>query len=198
MNKVVLYYINANRYSVDQLKSLLSSYELLNIGEATKEQNLKEKILSLFLKKKYIGEYIVDNDGKPLSDKCYFNISHSHGFIGIAVTSNNPVGLDIEMIRDYKKSMDDYISSKEEFEYIKKPINFFEIWTSKESLLKAKGTGIKANLKNVPALPINGKKSFENEVYFSKNFMIDDYVISITLKNTDFEVEMREEELKIL
>ena len=152
----------------------------------------KERIISLYLKKKYIGNYYLDSNNKPKSKDIYFNISHSNGRIILSKTNYSEIGVDIEKIRDINPKLIDYISNDEELKYIKDNKSFFEIWTSKESLLKASGLGIKIDLKEVKGLPINGTRKFNDSFYYSSIFYIDDFVISTTLKgNKKFNVEYK-------
>ena len=89
--------------------------------------------------------------------------------------------------------MKEYISSIEENEYIKNEDNFFEVWTSKEGLTKCLGTGINKRVNEIPAFPLNGKKQYENIVFYSKTFKRNDYIFNITLETEmDFEIEFKE------
>ena len=45
-----------------------------------------------------IGTVFIGKNGKPMTNGCYFNISHSHGLVACAV-SDVPVGIDVEKIR---------------------------------------------------------------------------------------------------
>ncbi len=68
------------------------------------------------------------------TDEAYFNLSHSHGVIMLAI-SHAPIGVDIEKVReiDYKK-----------FNFIDADDidDFFEKWTERESYLKFTGEGL--------------------------------------------------------
>lgn len=87
--------------------------------------------------------------GKPyLRDfpNIHYNISHTKGAIVCAV-SDNPVGVDIERVRPYKKQIIEYFFTQNEREYIFKDMEnqdkrFTEIWTKKEAYVKWAGTGI--------------------------------------------------------
>lgn len=83
----------------------------------------------------------------------HFNISHSHDKVIVVVSDTGPVGIDIEWIRpihvpDYKDCFTPSewnkilnTNSTEE--------TFFNFWTKKESLLKAKGVGLQVPLSDV-------------------------------------------------
>ena len=146
---------------------------------------MKEKAVSFYLKRKYVKDYHVNEYGKPLSDAIKFNVTHSKGLIALAITEKREIGLDIEKIRDPKHGLISYACSKEEADYIKNGENFFEIWTSKESLVKASGRGIDRAANTIPALPLCGYKTYLDEDYYSVSTIFGDYVFSVTLKGKD-------------
>ena len=150
------------------------------------------------MKNKYIKDYYLNEFGKPLSKDICFNISHSQGVVIFAMYEFD-VGVDIEKIRTSQDDVRRYISNDEEYAYIKDDKSFYEIWTSKESLVKALGIGIKDNIKDIPALPINGVKQYKNQEFISRNVEFEDFVISVTtVRKGDFEIKVLKEELKPL
>lgn len=193
MNIVSLYIIDARNKSIEELNldRFLTKEDKDFFASFVKEETQKEKLVSLYLKKKYIGDFYLSMDDKPLSKDKFFNISHSKGVIALAISKDYPIGLDVELIRDYKDDLAKYISNDEEYKYIKDNKSFFEIWTSKEALVKCLGSGLKDNVKNIPALPIVGSKEYKGKTYHSKSAIIDDLVISIALATSeDFKVEI--------
>lgn len=195
MEIVKLYLFDSRTSGFDNIFSslFLSDEDIDHLERYKIEEVKKEKALSLHFKNKYIGEYSINEYGKPISKNIFFNISHSHGVVVLATSSKYDVGVDIEVIRDKKDDLARFVSNEEEYQYIKSDKNFFEVWTSKESLSKCVGTGIRNNIKSIPSFPLNGIKTFNNEVYYNKLIEKDDYVISITLKTKeDFEIEIEE------
>ncbi len=96
--------------------------------------------------------------GKPFAVglNIHFNISHTGNYVVCAI-NNNPIGIDIEKLRDYKPNTARRVCSDEEILLIEKSENpaeeFIKIWTKKEAFAKFSGTGlteksIKQNLKN--------------------------------------------------
>lgn len=95
--------------------------------------------------------------GKPMliSDRAplYFSLSHSRDISIVALTSNGEVGADIEYIDpefDFREISSAFFV-KEENEYIDhgRPGDrerFYRLWTRKEALLKAIGTGLSGDL----------------------------------------------------
>jgi 4'-phosphopantetheinyl transferase len=99
-----------------------------------------------------IDEIILKNDkfGKPYlsgSDGFYFNISHSGEFVVCAISSK-PVGIDVEQVLPIDFSIAKNYFSPVEYNDLmmqndsKKLHYFYDLWTLKESYLKARGCGI--------------------------------------------------------
>lgn len=172
--------IDTNNVSLEHLlkSHYLFHHDVESLSKYKVEETKKEKAASLILKNKYIVEYSLNEHGKPVSDKCFFNISHSHGVV-VLVKDTLPVGIDIEKIRDVKPNLVDYISSFEEKKYIKSNKNFFEIWTNKEALTKAIGTGVTGHVKDIPALPINGEKQYLDRFFYVKTIEHNGFIISL-------------------
>lgn len=192
MTKVNLYIVDSSNLDLSNINNITGD-ELLELERYKVEETKKEKAVSLSLKKLYIEDWYVDEHGKPLADDVFFNVSHSHGMVVLAMNDDYPIGVDIEKNRPVEEKFKKYISNKEEVDYIDSDEKFFEVWTSKESLLKAVGLGISMRMENVPALPINGKKQFKEETYFSKSVRYLDYIISVTLmSDSDFELTINQ------
>lgn len=197
MMKLKVIFVNTNTITLESLlaSKFLSSSNIEELEQYKVEQIKKEKACSFILKNKYIGDYYLNENGKPVSDHCYFNVSHSKGAV-VLVKDSLPVGIDIEQIRPLRKEMIDYISSNKEKEYIKDDKTYYEIWTNKESIDKCLGTGIKSRLEEIPALPINGKKTYKEKDYFSKTIVFQNHVISVAReKDESFEIEIEEEKI---
>ena len=189
MNKIQLLIVNISELDTDTLFAALKEKDKQRIGLITNKQSKNEKIVSTFVKDKYVGDYYVSKEGKPLSDNVYFNISHSHGLLVLALSKSCPVGVDIEKIREIRQSMVRVLSD-EEIMFMHLNEDFLKIWVNKEALLKCIGSGINVTLKDVPSLPLNGEKQYRDRLFYSKNFKKDDYYISIVIEsNEDFEIE---------
>ena len=159
-----------------------------------------DQLLSLgsaYLLHKYFSnkEIIISKSNKPyIEGSSYFNISHSHEYVVLAISDNiREVGVDIEHINEKKIPAIKYVLNDEDAEDINE---LFGLWTSKESLIKCESTGIQ-DIKIAPGFPLNGKKIFKGENYFTKTMMFNDYSISITLKGIDnFNVSISNEIIK--
>ena len=194
MDKQEVIFVDTNSITLDSLfvSSFLSDSDISSLAKYKVIEVKKEKACSLIFKNRYVGEYHFNEFGKPISDNCFFNISHSNGAV-IFAKDEVPVGVDIERLRPVEDNLVDYISSKEEKEYIQNEIRFFEIWTSKESLTKAIGTGIKEKIKEIPGLPINDKKKYKDKMFYSRTVTYKEFVITVTReKEEPFEIEIKE------
>jgi len=85
--------------------------------------------------------------GKPLlaGGGLQFNVSHSGRYALIAISTAEPVGIDLERI-DRERPLHDlaerYYSPAEQAACLADPDAFFHLWSCKEALAKARGTGI--------------------------------------------------------
>lgn len=101
-------------------------------------------ILGEMIKTEYgIENFVVNTgkNGKPYTDVCYFNISHSEDYLACAI-SENEIGIDIEVLRDIKPRNYYKLFSENESKYVNfsnTSQRYLMIWTRKEALLKAKG-----------------------------------------------------------
>jgi 4'-phosphopantetheinyl transferase len=95
----------------------------------------------------------------------HFNVSHSHGYLLVAIARNCAVGIDIETIRsemDIEAIAERFFSSAEteQLRFLTGPEKregFFNGWTRKEAYLKARGEGIGEGLGRFAVSLIPGK-----------------------------------------
>ena len=193
MRKVHIYLIDTRKLTFNEIVSLcslneedvssLSKYKVLDVK--------KEKAVSLYFRKKYIGEVSITEYGKPISSNIFFNISHSKGVVVLATCLDRDIGVDVEIIRESHDDLARYISNDYEYSQIKTEIDFYSVWTSKESIVKCLGTGLKNDIKSIPSLPFDGAKEYKGVTYFSKIKRIGDVIISTTIRgNEDFDIEL--------
>ena len=145
---------------------------LKEISEQRREQALKFKyeqgqrlcVLAYLLLKQALREgygitenpvFEYNEHGKPSivgHSEIYFNLSHCKE-AAICVVSNQPVGVDVEGIREYRESLVNYTMNDEEITLIKSAENhaaaFIRLWTMKEATTKLIGTGISNDMKTV-------------------------------------------------
>lgn len=87
-----------------------------------------------------------DEDGKPTAPGTglYVSISHSGAYVVCAV-DEEPVGVDVETVRDVDEKFMRRVCSEEELAYIlrggDRERRFWELWTAKEAVFKLTGHG---------------------------------------------------------
>lgn len=129
-----------------------------------------------------------DADGAPLPvDGLYWSVTHKPEYVG-GVVSCERTGLDIEKIRPVSEALFRKISDEHESKLTDddRLSVFFRYWTSKESVLKAEGTGLKA-LSRCKIMQVLNEDHllicFENRERLIEHFRFDGHLASI-VKNT--------------
>ena len=88
-----------------------------------------------------VGEFEYNENGKPfLSANLFFSISHCKAGIAV-IADEQPVGIDIESIREAKEDLMERTMNAEERRGMDDR-KFIRLWTQKEAIVKAQGTGI--------------------------------------------------------
>ena len=145
---------------------------LKEISEQRREQALKFKheqgqrlcVLAYLLLKQALSETygITDNPifeynehGKPSivdHPEICFNLSHCKE-AAVCVISDQPIGVDVESIREFKESLVNYTMNDDEIAQINSAEHpaaaFIRLWTMKEATMKLIGTGISNDMKTV-------------------------------------------------
>ena len=124
-------------------------------------------------------------NGKPLADNLFFNISHAGDYV-VGVSSDREVGCDIEKIVDAPLEVTDRFFHLKEAEYIKsaedKNRAFFTLWTLKESYMKMTGKGFSIPPEMIGfTLDEKGKIQSEKEGVF-RQYLLAEGVISVCIK----------------
>ena len=183
MNEILVYIFDTNKTNEAELLHLasLTNDDLRTVEKYKDETQRKEKIVSMYLKRRFVGDYYLSENEKPLAKGRYFNVSHSHGLVAIALSKTSDVGIDLELVRSFKESLKEFVCSPKEAEFAKDNKDFYKVWTAKEALTKCIGTGVSI-IKKIPALPVNGMKEFEGNRYYSKCIEYFDCIINVTSK----------------
>jgi len=138
----------------------------------------------------------VYNKPKLPGDPLFFNITHTVNAFAVVIADNFEAGIDMESVNrtmNYNGIIGNFFSESEG-KYIRQipeeeNSRFYKLWTRKEALLKALGTGIADNL---PGVEVSGnenyirKESFESLIpesalkeYYIYSFMYQNYFLSI-------------------
>ena len=104
MNNVKLYIYNINNLIID-FKDI-PFIDNKDIDYAMKYKQIidqKQQIISRYFKNKYIKNWYINENKKPLSNDIYFNISHSHDYVILAISNKYNIGIDIELKNDKRE-----------------------------------------------------------------------------------------------
>lgn len=97
-----------------------------------------------------LGKPSVDFRGSEAARPLFFNLSHCEEQLVLAISRNSEVGIDVEKVRklpDEEALVNRFFEKREREEYHALPDSlkthgFFNCWTRKEAVLKAKGCGL--------------------------------------------------------
>lgn len=185
MNKI--YFINAKCLKNDKIFTYFytKSHRKDKISKLLRKQDkqlslLAETLLNFGLKRLGIIEYSIyyNNFGKPFLKGLpfYFSLSHSKNFVLCAI-SDKYVGCDIEYIDTENLNIINIAKkffSNVEFQRIQSSKNrileFYDIWTKKESYIKMIGIGLNAGIN----FSLNNEIIINNEKYYIQNLKIND------------------------
>ena len=121
-----------------------------------------------------------NEQGKPfLPDGPFFSISHCKAGIAVAV-DEQPIGIDIESIRHADEDLIERTMNEEEQRMIRSAAQpdrmFTRLWTQKEAVVKAEGTGICSFEQLQTLLPAN-------KTYRLETIEKEKYIYTIAYKN---------------
>ena len=175
-NSISIWGIQVSKYD----KNIDHIYKILSENEKCKANNFKNKnqarasVLARGALRILIGAYenyapeklnfSKTEDGKPflLNSKINFNISHSSDWIILAFCKDHAIGVDLEEIRDidYLRISNRYFNHDEQNYLINSEDPkrlFFDLWSRKEAIIKAKGKRLLTEIKKTNISFINNK-----------------------------------------
>ena len=186
-------------------------------SQRQREHFLFGRVLLKTILSKYIGcapadlKLDIDTRGKPFvsSDNTLslaFNLSHSGNRVVFAVSKNQDLGVDLELIKKERailKIAERYFSTSETRELRNLPKasqvkRFYELWTLKESVLKACGYGLSRGLSEIefsfPAsdkLVMHSAPGNENLTHW-QSWQIEEYknyMLAVSVKSLDIKID---------
>lgn len=151
--EITVLYADVSKLDINKEYPQLSQYRKEKIKKLKQEKDKKMSLGAELLLIKAIKTYYpktvlpleieTNQFGKPMikgADNLNFNLAHSQD-IAVCAISDKPLGLDAEHIsRVSEKIRDRYFTENE------KKLDFGYIWTRKEAVVKAEGTGITVGL----------------------------------------------------
>ncbi|MCK6258777.1 4'-phosphopantetheinyl transferase superfamily protein [Fictibacillus sp. KIGAM418] len=131
----------------------------------------------------------------PLN-KLHYNISHSGNWV-VCITDECTVGIDIEKKNAIDLQIARQFFAQEEYDYIEgnwdeqqKQERFFEVWTAKESYIKAIGKGLSIPLNSFSTVRqgnVEGLRVFEHENWYLKTYLLDsEYALTACSQSNKF------------
>ena len=148
-----------------------------------------------------IGEMVFASNkyGKPYVENVkdvHFNISHSGEWVVCGVDAE-PIGIDIQIIKSIKLKIAERFFSQDEYsDIVAKDENertdyFYDLWTLKESYIKAVGRGLTIPLHTftiqIGSSGISFKSPSGEDGFYFKQYEIDKlYKLSVCASNKDF------------
>jgi 4'-phosphopantetheinyl transferase len=170
-------------FLLPKLKNYLSDDEQIKANRIRSEQDREtyiscHSILRLLISKKLNSKpegiyFIIGANNKPglPGNLLFFNISHTKNAFAIAFSRDYHVGIDLEEVRksiDISTIVETYFSKKERSFIFssdeKEEERFLLLWTRKEALLKAIGTGI---IDDLTQIEVSEPENLVNRKLFS-------------------------------
>ncbi len=203
-----IFYYNINKMSDELYYKELEALDLARKKEILKKSDINDRKRSLagdILVRKYLSKlYGMSKEkieikkgihGKPyvLNLPAHFNVSHSGDYTVVAI-SDRPIGIDVEIIKDFSAILAKKLFNEDELKYIsgssttrKKFLmqkSFYEIWTAKEAFLKYMGTGISGGISSL-SLSLNKDKLVPNcnDISLTHDYSIPGAVMAIVTDN---------------
>lgn len=197
VKKVELYYVELDKLNEEIINNLpyIKDEDYLSMNKYSGKKNKLQHLISFYFKRKYLGDFFLNEYGKPLANERFASISHSDNLVIVGV-GDTDIGVDVEKVKPVRDDLKRYVTIDSEYEKIKNDTDFFKVWTAKEALIKCLGLSI-SKVKNVPAFPLDGKKEYLDNNIYTKEVVINDYVIAVCVKETDeFEIIINKEEIQ--
>jgi len=139
-----------------------------------------------------LGDLKKDENGVPLPfNGNYWSVTHKTGYVA-GVIARERIGIDLEKIRPVNEALFRKTAHDNEWAVsdTDKTVLFFRYWTSKESVLKASGTGIRDLLQcrieriiDDNVLVIN----YKEQHWYIEHFYFNGHIASVVKNNVDVE-----------
>lgn len=138
---------------------------------------LMNKILGITEK-----ELCFEKAGKPYCKNINFNISHSGNYV-ILGASESTIGVDIEIINEYHPKVAKRVYTQSEQKWLDddKQNKFYQLWTLKESVMKATGKGLTLAPNSFEVLGFSNQKPIiiDDTSYYVVTTKFEDYFIAV-------------------
>lgn len=185
-----LYYCRINEWNNLDGASLLGT---LRRQQIAKYQHPKDKLRclvgGLMLRYAFGDDYEsrlkTGSHGKLYFENAstHFNLSHSGDYVVLAL-AKSPVGIDVEEIGTYAPAIPKKCFTLPEQNWLAShdiPERFYQLWTAKESIMKAVGLGFTMPPASFDVLPIkDGAHAIDGQVWYMRWFALDTYQVCVS------------------
>ncbi|ERR1019366_2978528 len=165
-----------NATSVSRLRSYLPENERVRYDCIPAWSKRLEFVVSRIFLRRILGRvlkqvpsqlcFVTTEYGKPelhhpetTQPALFFNLSHTEGYMTLAVTRYGEVGIDVELLASYQDRIarrffhpDEY-TWLQQLERAQQASAFYRIWTIKEACVKALGYGLQFPLREIRTVP---------------------------------------------
>ncbi|MFB9328397.1 4'-phosphopantetheinyl transferase family protein [Paenibacillus aurantiacus] len=142
--------------------------------------------------------------GKPTyPGEWQFNLSHANGTVAFALARHRRIGIDLEFMEPSNLNLVHHICSAEERDYLQAKTGaelhaFYEIWTKKEALIKAAGTGFAMDPKEIRVALGAQQGQRDGWLFLEPCQLLSSYQLAVAVErlepDTDAQVRMTVEE----
>jgi len=139
-----------------------------------------------------LGDLKKDENGVPLPfNGNYWSVTHKTGYVA-GVIAREKIGIDLEKIRPVNEALFRKTAHDNEWAVsdTDKTVLFFRYWTSKESVLKASGTGIRDLLQCRIERIIDDNVlviDYKEQHWYIEHFYFNGHIASVVKNNVDVE-----------
>ena len=174
-----LYVLKVQSFNSEIVDSLKLASDLLKMRKD------KDLYIATRLLEKYIlngREKHIDEKNKPYAvEGSRYNLSQVGEYACAYESTDNEVGVDIAIIKEYDEHFVERIFSEEERKLLKSGKDVTKAWTIKEALIKCVGIGLKGL--NDAKIESDSTCSYKGERYNYKCFEYKNYIICCVSKN---------------
>jgi 4'-phosphopantetheinyl transferase len=184
-----------------ELMATLNQERRLRIAKAANEKIRRQCLASALLLQSVLrskgldpNTVTVNRYGKPEIEGICFNISHSGNLVVCAV-SDQPIGCDIEKLREAPRKVSDRFFCEREKKYLNQfegmnfDREFFRLWTMKEAYVKLTGEGLRVPFSSFEMSmgeEIQITRSGERVACFIKEYAIPEYKLTVCATENEF------------
>lgn len=162
---------------ISKKKEILTTSEIVRFDKYRLQKDQINFLLGRYLARKKNNlpndDFLYNEFNKPYSLNCGdFNISHTDNMVAVVFSEQFDVGIDVEVLKPIQ--VDDLVNYFASFHEKEQIINksgysqlseFYRIWTTKEAILKADGTGL---IDRLPELSIDEIINRNKSSYYGK------------------------------